>query len=87
MHLLSYLCPWFVRVKVAKNKLAPPFRHAEIDLLFGKGISRLSEIVDLGLKHKIIVKQGSWMSYGNVQLGQGKEKSIVGNWRAFDARQ
>ncbi len=63
------------RVKVVKNKLAPPLRTAEFEILFGEGVSRLGEIVDLGVKYGLINKAGSWYSIGSEKIGQGREAS------------
>ncbi len=65
-----------VRVKVVKNKVAPPFRQAEFDIIFNRGIAREGELIDLGVKYNHVVKSGAWMSYGDLRLGQGREKAM-----------
>ena len=61
------------RVKVVKNKVAPPFRQAEFDIIYGEGVSSLGELIDLGLEHDVIQKSGSWYSYGDEKIGQGRD--------------
>ncbi len=63
------------KVKVVKNKVAPPFRIAEFDLLYGKGISLEGDLIDLGVEHGLVTQKGTWFSFGDLQLGQGREKT------------
>lgn len=64
-----------VRVKIVKNKVAPPFRDAEFDIIFGEGISHTGELIDIGVKHNVVEKSGTWFSYDGERLGQGRENA------------
>ena len=63
------------RVKVVKNKLAPPFKQVEFDIMYGEGVSKMGEILDLGVKAGIVEKSGAWFSYDSVRIGQGRENA------------
>jgi len=65
------------RVKVVKNKVAPPFKQVEFDIMYGEGISKMGELVDLGVKGGIVEKSGSWYSYGDERIGQGRENAKI----------
>ena len=62
-----------VRVKVVKNKIAPPFRSAEFDIMFNEGVSKIGEIIDMGVEKNIVEKSGAWFSYAGTRIGQGRE--------------
>ncbi len=64
------------KVRVVKNKIAPPFRETEFDIIYGEGISRFGELVDLGVEHGVIDKSGAWFTYGSTKIGQGREAAI-----------
>ena len=63
------------RVKVVKNKLAPPFRQVEFDIMYGEGISKVGELIDLGVKAGVVEKSGAWFSYDSQRIGQGRENA------------
>jgi recombination protein RecA len=63
------------RVKVVKNKLAPPFRQVEFDIMFGEGVSKMGELIDLGVKASVVEKSGAWFSYDSQRIGQGRENA------------
>ena len=65
-----------VRVKVVKNKVAPPFKEAEFDIMYGTGISKQSDILDLAVKEEIVIKSGAWFSYNDQKIGQGRDNTI-----------
>jgi recombination protein RecA len=65
------------RVKVVKNKVAPPFKQVEFDIMYGEGISKTGEILDLGVKAGIVEKSGAWFSYDSIRLGQGRENAKI----------
>jgi len=65
------------RVKVVKNKLAPPFKQVEFDIMYGEGVSKMGELVDLGVKAGVVEKSGSWFSYDSQRIGQGRENAKV----------
>ena len=66
-----------VRVKIVKNKIAPPFKEAEFDIMFGQGISREGDILDLAVKNEIVNKSGAWFAYNGIKIGQGRENAKI----------
>jgi recombination protein RecA len=62
-------------VKVVKNKLAPPFKQVEFDIMYGQGVSKLGEVLDLGVKAGLVEKSGAWFSYDSIRIGQGRENA------------
>jgi recombination protein RecA len=66
-----------VRVKVTKNKVAPPFREAEVEIMFGRGIDRLGDLLSIAGDLEVVQRSGSWFAFGDVRLGQGKEKAVA----------
>jgi recombination protein RecA len=64
-------------VKVVKNKVAPPFKQVEFDIMYGEGISKVGEILDLGVKAGLVEKSGAWFSYDSIRIGQGRENSKI----------
>jgi recombination protein RecA len=70
------------RVKVVKNKVAPPFKQVEFDIMYGEGISKMGELIDLGVKAGIVEKSGSWFSYDSERIGQGRENAKSGHFQA-----
>ena len=65
------------RVKVVKNKLAPPFKQVEFDIMYGEGVSKVGELIDLGVKANVVEKSGAWYSYDSQRIGQGRENAKV----------
>ena len=65
------------RVKVVKNKVAPPFKQVEFDIMYGEGISKVGEILDLGVKAGMVEKSGAWFSYDSIRIGQGRENAKI----------
>jgi recombination protein RecA len=63
------------RIKIVKNKVAPPFKQAEFDIMYGEGISREGDVLDIGVKEEIVQKSGAWFAYGDARLGQGRENA------------